>query len=73
MPITEEMFTRVISCKGIKVGNPDLQPEYSWNFDVGLRGKTLKEKLKYDIALFYNILDDFINEAPADDPMWILH
>ncbi len=68
MPITEEMFTRVISCKGIKVGNPDLQPEYSWNFDVGLRGKTLKQKLKYDFALFYNILDDFINEAPADDP-----
>jgi hemoglobin/transferrin/lactoferrin receptor protein len=68
MPIAEELFTRVISCKGIKVGNPDLQPEYSWNFDVGIRGKTLKQKLKYDFALFYNILDDFINEAPAEEP-----
>ncbi len=68
MPITEEMFTRVISCKGIKVGNPNLKPEYSWNFDIGLRGNALKQRLKYDFALFYNILDDFINEAPADEP-----
>jgi outer membrane receptor protein involved in Fe transport len=68
MPTTEELFTRVISCKGIKVGNPDLQPEYSRNFDVGIRGKALKQKLKYDFALFYNILDDFINEAPAEEP-----
>ncbi|ALO17228.1 Colicin I receptor precursor [Salinivirga cyanobacteriivorans] len=68
MPTTEELFTRIISCKGIKVGNPALQPEYSWNFDIGIRGKILKQKLKYDLALFYNILDDFINEAPAEEP-----
>ncbi|NCD09819.1 MAG: TonB-dependent receptor [Negativicutes bacterium] len=67
MPTAEEMFTRVISCKGIKEGNPDLKPEYSWNFDFGLRGKAFRQKLKYDIALFYNILDDFINEAPAQE------
>ncbi|MFO8146880.1 MAG: TonB-dependent receptor [Gillisia sp.] len=68
MPTTEELFTRVISCKGIKVGNPDLKPEYSWNFDVGIRGKAIKQKLKYDFALFYNILEDFINEAPSEEP-----
>lgn len=68
MPITEELFTKTISCKGTKAGNPDLQPEYSWNFDIGFRGKTLDEKLKYDIALFYNIIDGFINEAPSKDP-----
>jgi outer membrane receptor protein involved in Fe transport len=68
MPTTEELFTRTISCKGIKVGNPDLQPEYSWNFDIGVRGNALKQKLKYDLALFYNILDDFIIEAPAEEP-----
>lgn len=67
MPNTEELFARVISCKGTKVGNPDLKPEYSWNFDAGIRGRTLNEKLKYDIAIFYNILDDFINEAPSDE------
>ncbi len=68
IPITEEMFTRVISCKGIKIGNPNLNPEYSWNFDIGLRGKTLQNKLKYKLSLFYNSIDDFINEAPAEEP-----
>ncbi|MDD3906890.1 MAG: TonB-dependent receptor [Bacteroidales bacterium] len=67
MPTAEELFTRVISCKGIKEGNPDLKPEYSWNFDFGLRGRAFRQKLQYDIALFYTILDDFINEAPAQE------
>jgi len=69
MPITEELFTKTISCKGIKVGNPDLLPEYSWNFDVGFRGSVFNQKLKYDLAFFYNLLEGFINEAPvADNP-----
>ncbi|MGI5847841.1 MAG: TonB-dependent receptor [Candidatus Cryptobacteroides sp.] len=69
MPITEELFTKTISCKGIKVGNPDLLPEYSWNFDVGFRGSAFNQKLKYDLAFFYNLLEGFINEAPvADNP-----
>ncbi len=67
MPNTEELFARVISCKGTKIGNPNLKPEYSWNFDAGIRGRTLNQKLKYDIALFYNILEDFINEAPSEE------
>jgi outer membrane receptor protein involved in Fe transport len=65
MPTAEDLFMREVSCKGIKEGNPDLKPEYSWNFDVGLRGSVFQQKLQYDIALFYNILDDFIIEAPA--------
>jgi iron complex outermembrane receptor protein len=64
MPTTEELFTKIISCKGVKVGNPDLQAEYSWNFDLGFRGFAYRQKLKYDISLFYNQLDDFISEAP---------
>jgi len=69
MPTTEELFTKIISCKGIKVGNPDLLPEYSWNFDVGFRGFAINEKLKYDFSLFYNLLEGFINEAPvANNP-----
>lgn len=67
MPTTEELFTTTISCKGTKAGNPDLNPEYSWNYDLGFRGHTLHQKFKYDFALFYNILDDFINEAPSND------
>jgi len=69
MPTTEELFTKTISCKGIKIGNPDLKAEYSWNFDLGWRGSGAKNKFVYDFALFYNKLDDFINEAPqANDP-----
>jgi len=69
MPTTEELFTKVISCKGIKLGNPDLLPEYSWNFDAGFRGSALNQKLKYDLALFYNLFEGFINEAPvANNP-----
>ncbi len=69
MPTTEELFTKVISCKGIKLGNPDLLPEYSWNFDVGFRGNALNQNFKYDFALFYNLLEDFINETPvANNP-----
>jgi len=66
MPTAEELFTRIISCKGIKEGNPDLLPEYGLNFDVGIRGKSLHQKFNYDLTLFYNIIDNFINEAPSD-------
>lgn len=64
MPTAEELFTKVISCKGVKMGNPDLDAEYSWNFDLGFRGNAECNKFRYDISLFYNLLDDFINESP---------
>jgi len=64
MPTAEEMFTTIISCKGIKVGNPNLYPEYSWNFDLGLRGSASENQMKYDVSLFYNEIDNFINESP---------
>lgn len=63
MPITEELFTQTVSCKGIKKGNPDLEPEYSWNFDAGFRGSAIEHNLNWEIALFYNIVDGYINES----------
>ncbi len=68
MPNSEELFTETISCKGTKKGNPDLDPEYSWNVDLGFRGHTKNDKLKYDIAVFYNRLDGFINETGSNEP-----
>ncbi len=68
MPTAEELYVKTISCKGTKMGNPELTPEYGWNFDFGFRGHTANSRFKYDLALFYNILDGFINEAPSDDP-----
>lgn len=67
MPTAEELFTEVISCKGLKKGNPELQPEYSWNIDLGIRGRMFGNKFNYDLALFYNMLDDFISEIQALD------
>ncbi len=67
MPTAEELFTETISCKGTKKGNPELTPEYSWNFDLGLRGNSSNKNMEYDIALFYNVLDDFICETQALD------
>jgi outer membrane receptor protein involved in Fe transport len=67
MPNAEELFTEVISCKGIKLGNPDLKPEFSWNVDIGFRGNSLNGNLRYDLAFFYNRFFDFISDVPADD------
>jgi|GEM_PF-609877 len=63
MPTAEELFTTVISCKGVKAGNPDAEAENSWNFDLGWRGKAAQQKLKYDLALFYNQIDSYIKET----------
>ncbi|PIE88629.1 MAG: hypothetical protein CSA04_00890 [Bacteroidetes bacterium] len=68
MPTAEELYVKVVSCKGVKQGNPALSPEYGWNFDLGLRGQALDHRMKFDLALFHNLLDGFINEAPSDDP-----
>ena len=65
MPNAAEMFTKTISCVGIKMGNPDLEPEYSLNFDLGYRG--VFENLEFDAALFTNLLDDFITQYKAPD------
>jgi outer membrane receptor protein involved in Fe transport len=63
MPTAEELFVEVISCKGLKVGNPDLLPEYSNNLDIGIRGNAMERKLKYDLAMFYNKVFDFITDT----------
>jgi outer membrane receptor protein involved in Fe transport len=67
MPTAEELFIETVSCKGIKKGNPQLDPEYSWNFDLGLRGTSLNNQLKWDLSLFYNIIDNYIGESPLPD------
>ena len=69
MPSSEELFTEVISCKGTKIGNLDLKPEYSWNIDLGFRGHALKDRFRWDLALFHNRLTDYINEtAELENP-----
>lgn len=37
--------------------NPDIEPQKAINYEVGLRG-TVWEKLSYDVALFWIVIDD---------------
>lgn len=46
---------------GISVGNPNLKPEYSEGFDVGITQWFLNKKLSFDITYFYNDIDDLID------------
>jgi hemoglobin/transferrin/lactoferrin receptor protein len=67
MPSAFDMFTERVTCAGTLVPNPDLEPEYSWNFDVGYRGNI--KGFDWDFALFSNIYSDLILKAEnPDDP-----
>lgn len=48
--------------------NPDLDPETSDNFEVGLRWLTNKAKL--DLAAFYSKADDYIAEFEVEDDIY---
>jgi len=63
VPTAEELFTEIITCKGSKRGNPELKPEYGWNYDLGFRGKTMGDKFVWDLSLFYNRMHGFITEV----------
>jgi hemoglobin/transferrin/lactoferrin receptor protein len=43
---------------GNDVGDPDLDPETSWNFDTGIKAST--DNSTWEFAAFYNMVDDFI-------------
>jgi len=58
MPNAIDMFSERATCAGNVVGNPDLEPEYSWNFDLGYRGKY--RGLEWDLAVFSNFYNDMI-------------
>nr|VFJ78003.1 MAG: hemoglobin/transferrin/lactoferrin receptor protein [Candidatus Kentron sp. FW] len=43
---------------GNDFGDPGLDPETSWNFDIGLKART--GRLQTSIGVFYNMIDDYI-------------
>ncbi|MND78154.1 Hemin receptor precursor [compost metagenome] len=49
-----------------QIGNPDLKPETSNSFEVGLRGHY--DLGSFGIALFYNKYKDFIETTTVSDP-----
>ncbi|MCU0782885.1 MAG: TonB-dependent receptor [Verrucomicrobia bacterium] len=52
---------------GNDIGDPDLDPETSWNFDIGV--KTRADRLQTMVSAFYNIVDDYIvqERQPSGD------
>ena len=50
---------------GNDIGDPDLDPETSWNFDVGLKTRT--DRLQTMVSAFYNIVDDYIAKENQGD------
>ncbi|MFN5323825.1 MAG: TonB-dependent receptor plug domain-containing protein [Bacteroidota bacterium] len=46
-----------ISETSVVVPNPDLDPEYAWNFELGING-SIKEKIHLDFSAFHTWLDD---------------
>lgn len=50
---------------GNDIGDPDLDPETSWNFDIGLKTRT--DRLHTMISAFYNIVDDYIVKENQGD------
>ena len=52
---------------GNDIGDPDLDPETSWNFDIGV--KTRGDRLQTSASLFYNRISDYIvkeNQGTGD-------
>jgi outer membrane receptor protein involved in Fe transport len=47
-------------------GNPDLDPETSWNFDVG--SKVQSRWLIAQMGIFYNYIQDYIQKYATGDP-----
>ncbi len=50
---------------GNDIGDPDLDPEKSWNFDIGLKTRT--DRLQTMISVFYNTVDDYIIKENQGD------
>jgi outer membrane receptor protein involved in Fe transport len=50
---------------GNDIGDPDLDPETSWNFDIGMKTRTAR--LQTMVGVFYNMIDDYIVKENQGD------
>lgn len=64
-PILQELYidTSMGSTDGITRANPDLKPETSDNFEIGLRYDN--QRFMFDGAIFYSDADDYITTVPV--------
>jgi hemoglobin/transferrin/lactoferrin receptor protein len=65
MPNVDDIGKLFESVPGnITVPNPNLTPEYAWNFEAGIV-KTISGKLRAELTGFYTILDNAIVRRPT--------
>ena len=65
MPNVDDIGKLFESVPGnVTIPNPDLGPEYAWNFELGLI-KNIPKKLRVELNLFHTILDDAIVRRPS--------
>jgi hemoglobin/transferrin/lactoferrin receptor protein len=65
MPNVDDIGKLFESAPGnVTVPNPDLKPEYAWNFEVGII-KNIKQKFKLELNGFHTILTDAIVRRPT--------
>ncbi len=51
--------------------NPDIMPETSWNYEVGFRGKLLRDRLYYDVSLYNMQVQNLLVAERVGEDAWI--
>lgn len=64
MPTYSEMYSETLTGKGIISGNPEVEPEYSLNFDSGIKGAV--QDYFFEVNGFINFYQDLIKESLVD-------
>ncbi|MBF4465744.1 SusC/RagA family TonB-linked outer membrane protein [Flavobacterium sp. LC2016-12] len=49
-----------------RLGNPDLKPESTVEYEIGAEGSFFKNRISYDIALYHKTTSDLIVNLPLD-------
>lgn len=64
-PTLREKYAIVDSCKGRYIGNDELEPEASLNFDLGIKGKI--KYFIYEVYGFTTLVDNLIAGYPTEN------
>ncbi|EIF51941.1 MULTISPECIES: TonB-dependent receptor [Sulfurovum] len=73
-PTVEQLYAGDVSAWGSTINNPDLDPEQSFNYEIGYR--TSRNGINYDISIFQLDRKDFIMKTSGNygdtdtDDMW---
>ena len=57
------VFESSTALKRVIIPNPDINPEYTYNLDLGL-SQTIEEKIKFEVTGFYTLFRNAIGLAP---------